>query len=271
MNRRAASALGVLAAFAACSAPPTEPVVEGGDGLLAARVQVSPLTHERPRCEGVPATLWAGMPADAVPEGAVVGERQHGGGFHIRGTPGRDVIVGSAGPDRLRGEEGNDLICAGGGDLVWGGPGNDHIVAVGEATLRGGEGNDRLIGRGGSQRMHGGPGNDVLQAGADDDVLLGGPESDALSGGAGADFIGGCDGHDVAQDFELAFDRTNGTVEVGIPEGAMHSDVPHDDSGCDGDDDGGCDGGDHDDGGCDGGGEEHDDGGCDGTGGCVGD
>ncbi len=228
----------------ACTELPTEPGLEPVS-LFAAKVQ-------GPVCNGAPATLWAGMPEELIPEGAIVRPRQHGQAWDIRGTPGRDVIVGSDGSDRLRGRGGNDLICAGDGDMVWGNEGNDHIVAYGAAFLRGGAGNDRIIGGPGDDRMLGGPGNDVLH------------------GGPGADFFGGCGDHDVAQDFDPLADHFSGSIEVGIPEGTPHEEMPPDDDGCSGGDDheegGGCgggghdDGGDHDDGGCGGGG--HDDGGC---------
>ena len=258
-GRMVSLALGAAAVLVACGNPPTEPLLAPTEALGAVSATPSAQLPERPRCAGAPASLWAGMPSDAIPEDAVVRERQHGDGYEIRGTPGRDVIVGSEGSDRLRGEGGNDLICAGEEDIVWGGPGNDHIVAAGNATLRGGEDNDRLVGGMGTQRMYGGPGNDVLEGGDGDDVLLGGADRDVLSGGAGGDFVGGCDGHDVALDFELAFDVTNGTVEVGIPEGATLGDPPHDEGGCEGGEDDDCGGGGHDggdDGGCGGGDHE---------------
>lgn len=62
----------------------------------------------------------------------------------IRGFGGNDIVVAAAGHDR--GEGGN------GDDQVRGGPGNDR--------LSGGPGRDRLMGGGGRDRLSGGPGRD---------------------------------------------------------------------------------------------------------------
>ncbi len=234
MHYRIGLLLAAAALVPACRESPTEPQ-PASVALFATRVQ-------GPVCNGAQATLWAGMPEELIPNGAIVRLREHGGAWDIRGTASRDVIVGSNGSDRLRGRGGNDLICAGEGDMVWGNEGNDHIVAHGAAFMRGGAGNDRIIGGAGDDRMLGGPGNDVL------------------FGGPGSDFFGGCGGHDVAQDFDATRDHFSGSVETGIPAGTPHEDMPPDEDGCSG-------GGDHEDGGCGGGNGDHDEGGCGGSGG----
>jgi glucose/arabinose dehydrogenase len=62
------------------------------------------------------------------------------------GTDLDDVIVGEAGPDRIRGGAGNDVVCAGqGADRLRGGAGDD--------VLRGGPGRDRCRGGGGHDRF----------------------------------------------------------------------------------------------------------------------
>jgi Ca2+-binding RTX toxin-like protein len=82
-------------------------------------------------------------------------------------------IIGTPGPDVLRGGAGDDVICALGGDDTLLGRG-------GEDTLDGGAGNDRLIG---------GPGVDTLLGGAGDDTLLsaGDLRRDHVDGGPGQD------------------------------------------------------------------------------------
>ena len=92
------------------------------------------------------------------------------------GRPVRCTIVGTQGPDVLRGTShrdvicglgGNDRILAGGGnDAVYGGPGGDVIYGgAGRDTLRGGAGNDTLQAREGRRDvLNGGGGNDLALA-----------------------------------------------------------------------------------------------------------
>ncbi len=92
--------------------------------------------------------------------------------------PGRDVICGLGGNDRILG--------GGGGDVVYGGPGNDFVDGgMGNDVLRGGPGDDDLVGR---------SGNDLLEGGAGRDHLVGGTGIDQLRGGAGVDAIAALDG-----------------------------------------------------------------------------
>ena len=76
-----------------------------------------------------------------------------------RGPSSRCTIVGTPGPDVLRGTKRDDFICGLGGD-------------------------DKLLGRGG---------DDVLQGGGGDDLLVGGPGDDVLGGGRGDDTLNGLD------------------------------------------------------------------------------
>ncbi|HUG87547.1 MAG TPA: choice-of-anchor Q domain-containing protein [Actinomycetota bacterium] len=95
-------------------------------------------------------------------------------------------VVGTSGPDVLRGTEGVDGILAlGGNDRVRGGGGNDGIC--------GGPGRDRLIGGGGADRLLGGGGNDVLKGGPGKDFLSGGPGRDTCNGGPGRDRAVSCE------------------------------------------------------------------------------
>jgi Ca2+-binding RTX toxin-like protein len=113
-------------------------------------------------------------------------------GLITTGTPGDDVILGTAGIDRISGGGGNDIILGGGGaDDLSGGDGND--------TLCGGAGADRLAGNAGNDALFGEADNDLLTGGAGDDGLFGGPGSDTLSGDAGTDnCVGGPDSDTVA-------------------------------------------------------------------------
>lgn len=68
------------------------------------------------------------------------------------------TIVGSSGPDRIRGTRRADVIVTlGGADRVRGRGGNDRIC--------GGAGRDRLAGGGGDDRINGGPGRDICSQG----------------------------------------------------------------------------------------------------------
>ena len=87
---------------------------------------VGPPETAPPTCAGIAATR---IPAA---NGSVVG------------TPGRDVILADARPNRIRAKGGNDVICAG--------PGADRIKA--------GAGRDRIHAGPGNDRCDGGPGMD---------------------------------------------------------------------------------------------------------------
>jgi Ca2+-binding RTX toxin-like protein len=92
------------------------------------------------------------------------------------GRPVRCTIVGTQGPDVLRGTSRSDVICGLGGndtilagrgnDVVYGGPGADTINGgAGRDTLRGGAGNDTLQARDGKRDvLAGGAGNDLARA-----------------------------------------------------------------------------------------------------------
>ena len=141
--------------------------------------QAGPNPGSRPRCGGRIAT--------AV--GAAMGAT-------IKGTAGRDVIVGTSGHDRIRGGGGRDLICGRGGD--------DRIVggAAGD-VLHGDAGDDRLAGQGGGDSLHGDGGADVLTGGGGGDELRGGTGRDRLDGGAGSDRLRGEAGADRCRDGRL--------------------------------------------------------------------
>jgi phosphodiesterase/alkaline phosphatase D-like protein len=119
----------------------------------------------------------------------------------------RCTVVGTPGPDRLRGGPGRDVICGlggvdriaggGGADLILGGAGDDVILGgAGDDVLEGGAGRDELLGGVGADRLRGGVGGDALLGGAGADVLTGGGGNDVLLGGAGRDRFAGGPGRD---------------------------------------------------------------------------
>ena len=130
----------------------------------------------------------------------------------IRGTQGRDILVGTLFDDTIFGLGGNDRILAdptvfdfvGGDDVVDGGSGNDAIFTFGgEDEVNSGSGNDTVRTADGDDRIEAGLGNDDVQSGRDEDTVLGqagddelrgGEDDDDLRGGAGSDrVIGGSD------------------------------------------------------------------------------
>lgn len=87
----------------------------------------------------------------------------------IRGTRGRDRLLGAEGGDRLLGFRGRD-------------------------TLNGRGGDDCLLGARGHDLLKGGPGDDRLHGSAKRDVLIGGPGRDRLRGGLQSDKLRARDG-----------------------------------------------------------------------------
>jgi hypothetical protein len=136
---------------------------------------------------------------DWSPDGARIafaggGECRDRRGIYVARADGTEIrritndcrIVGTAGPDRLRG---TDLA-----DVLLGLDGNDRLEALDPRymgdTLDGGAGNDLLIG----DFQH-----DTLKGRGGADTLLGGPSGDLLVGGPGRDVIDGQGGRDVIE------------------------------------------------------------------------
>jgi Ca2+-binding RTX toxin-like protein len=104
----------------------------------------------------------------------------------IRGTPGRDVIWGAGGDDTIFGSLGNDLICGGpGNDIIHGGRGNDLVL--------GGAGSDQVSGDLGDDKVLGGPGND-----------------DDVGGDLGIDIVNGGPGNEDLVHGDYGWDRMSG-------------------------------------------------------------
>ena len=133
-----------------------------------------------------PADPYAGTPGADLMDGTAAGERFSPGDGNdtVNGNGGNDTIyagVGDTGNDRFNGGDGDDIIG--------GGAGSD--------TLGGQNGNDTLFGGIGNDVLNGDAGADVAWAGAGDDTVSGGIGNDVLGGGAGQDSLQGNDGNDI--------------------------------------------------------------------------
>ncbi len=127
----------------------------------------------------------------------------------IRGTPGKDVLYGTAEADSMFGQDGADRLFGKGGDdyvdgengpdQVHGGPGDDTIAGRGgDDALYGNEGDDLITGDRGRDRILGGSGNDRIFGNFDPDTIDGGSGNDRINvihGGADAVVCGA--GRDV--------------------------------------------------------------------------
>jgi hypothetical protein len=94
------------------------------------------------------------------------------------------TITGTAGPDRLPGTRGDDVICGlGGDDEIDAGRGDDVVFGdAGADRVDGGHGDDTLYGGEDADRLDGGHGRDVLSGGPGPDELVAGPEDYAEPG-----------------------------------------------------------------------------------------
>jgi Ca2+-binding RTX toxin-like protein len=108
----------------------------------------------------------------------------------IRGTPERDVIAGGKGDDVIFSSLGNDLVCGGPGtDELHGGRGNDEVYgdAGDEDQVSGALGDDKVVGGPGNRdEVAGDLGIDIVNGGpGDEDLVHGDYGYDRMSGGAG--------------------------------------------------------------------------------------
>jgi uncharacterized delta-60 repeat protein len=131
---------------------------EGSVKLLVGRFTADPepikvsLVARKARCAGRNATI--------------IGTR---GPDSLKGTKRADVIAGLGGNDKISGLAGNDVLCGGDGkDTLNGGAGKDKMLGgAGKDTLRGGPGKDSLLGGGGIDLCNGGAGRDRKAAGCE--------------------------------------------------------------------------------------------------------
>jgi hypothetical protein len=120
----------------------------------------------------------------------------------LKGTDGDDVICGGGGGDTIKAGAGNDIIYGdGGGDTIDAGPGDD-VVDGGDGgdTIKGGPGDDQIEAGLGGDTVHAGDGNDTIRGGEGGDTLWGEAGSDVIFGGAGADTVRGGAGDDLILD-----------------------------------------------------------------------
>ena len=128
------------------------------------------------------------------------------------GTPGDDIIYGTAGNDVIDAGDGSDFVCGlGGNDTINGGEGDDFLLGgLGNDTINGGNGDDGLAGGDfggefgnpgskppdGNDILDGGNGNDFATGQLNNDLVMGGNGADELFGGPGADTVEGGNGDD---------------------------------------------------------------------------
>ncbi len=121
-------------------------------------------SQEKPMCHGRPVTMLGTEGPDK-----------------LRGTDERDVILALGGDDRIDGRGGNDVICGGAGrDLIKGGSGADKIFAGadGRSTQRSDDGIRLMVG----DVVQGGPGGDLIDLGYDErQQTFGSAQRDRLS------------------------------------------------------------------------------------------
>ena len=187
-----------------------EPVVECALGTLATEETVRVTLVVRLRA-GYYSQIRS-TATTATPDPVTANDRDAAAIFACThtGTPGRDRIVGTSGPDvicagagadEIHGLGGRDLVQAGrGNDRVFGGPGRDEIVGDdGDDVLHGGGGPDLVFADDGDDLVRGGPGGDHLQGGTGRDRLYGGTGDDDVDAyDAFADWVDGGPGHDAA-------------------------------------------------------------------------
>jgi hypothetical protein len=99
---------------------------------------------------------------------------------------GTNVIVGTAGSDRLTGTPGRDCILGRGGDDIIDGGGGDDFIS-------GGAGRDQIIGGFGNDTIFGGADDDTIDSGPGDDFIDGGPGTDVCAGSLGTNVIVNCE------------------------------------------------------------------------------
>ncbi len=135
------------------------------DGRSYVIDSVAPLEVGGTICENTP-----GMPTELVCKAPLVA------GFEVNAGEGDDTVTVASAvevPVTMRGGPGRDILIGGGGP--------DKLI--------GGDGNDKLAGRGGDDLVFGGEGNDELFGGSGDDIVRGGTGHDTLTGGTGENVV----------------------------------------------------------------------------------
>ena len=145
----------------------------------------------------------------------------------------RATIIGTDGPDVLRGTARADVIVGNGGDdRIFAGGGNDTICGnAGADNIQGGDGADLIIGGYGNDRLIGSNGNDDIRGGVGDDYISGKAGADTIRGDLGADRIAGNLGIDtcIVQNIDIQItscDRGNLVQVRGVGDGVAKPVVP---------------------------------------------
>ena len=108
----------------------------------------------------------------------------------LRALEGNDLVSGSAAPEIIYGNQGNDtLMGAAGNDALFGGKNEDLVM--------GNQGIDLLLGDDGADTVFGGGDNDYISGNQGDDILSGDKGNDWVRGGKGNDSLIGLDGNDI--------------------------------------------------------------------------
>jgi Ca2+-binding RTX toxin-like protein len=147
----------------------------------------------------LPATLIGGPQQDVLFSNAA-------GPTKMLGYGGDDVLMGGSGDDVLFGMDGNDDMNGGrGADVFWGMLGvdtvnyrtrTDNLRLQADGTARSGSTNERDQINTDVEVIIGGSGADVLLGTGRNDILRGGPGNDSIWGFDGNDALHGDEGHD---------------------------------------------------------------------------
>ena len=168
--------------------PPVDRSVSGGVLHVAIRIKASLCC---PMGLGAPVGVgyYSGITRSVEAAGAAP-VTCFGRDVTLMGTPGPDVIRGTAERDTIWGGRGDDLILGlAGDDQICGGPGEDRLKpGMGYDESSGGAGDDHISSPDADRGMGGGPGDDLLR----NDVLVMGTRftgdvSSKMNGRAGAD------------------------------------------------------------------------------------
>ena len=156
----------------------------------------------------------------------------------IFGTPDPDVLVGDDGTNLILAGGNSDFINAGvGNDLVFGEDGQDILNGeagrdllngdADEDVLNGGEEADTLLGDTGNDVLNRDGGNDILVGNSNNDVISGGKGDDLLFGGDGNDALFGDEGHDTfvfasTEGADIIFDFELGQDAIALTTGSSY-------------------------------------------------
>ena len=156
----------------------------------------------------------------------------------IFGTPNPDVLVGDDGTNLILAGGNSDFIDARvGNDLVFGEDGQDILNGeagrdllnggADEDVLNSGEGDDTLLGETGNDILNGNNSTNILVGGSGIDAINGGQGDDLLLGGAGNDALFGDEGHDTfvfasGEEADIIFDFELGQDAIALTDGSSY-------------------------------------------------